>query len=147
MKAVFMGLGYIGLPTAAFAASKGIQVVGVDINPEIVKTINQGNIHIVEPGLDALVKNVVASGILRASLTPEEADAFFIVVPTPFKLNHRADLSFVESATRTVLPFLKPGNLFIIESTSPVMTTEKGCPYCKGTPRITGATIQCLYRT
>ena len=125
MKAVFMGLGYIGLPTAAFAASRGIQVVGVDITPEIVKTINQGNIHIVEPGLDTLVKNVVASGTLRASLTPEEADAFFIVVPTPFKLNRRADLSFVESATRAVLPFLKPGDLFIIESTSPVMTTEK----------------------
>ena len=125
MKAVFMGLGYIGLPTAAAVASKGIQVIGVDVNPEVVKTINQGNIHIVEPELDGLVKEVVDNGNLRASLTPETADVFFIVVPTPFKYNHRADISFVESATRTVLPFLCKGNLFIIESTSPVMTTEK----------------------
>jgi len=125
MKAVFMGLGYIGLPTAAVVASKGINVVGVDVNSEVVKTVNQGNIHIVEPDLEILVKNVVSKGNLRASLIPEEADAFFIVVPTPFKHNRRADISFVESATRMVLPFLRPGNLFVIESTSPVMTTEK----------------------
>jgi len=125
MKAVFMGLGYIGLPTAAVAASKGIQVIGVDINPEIVQTVNQGSIHIVEPDLDKLVKKVIDSGNLKASLTPESADAFFIVVPTPFKHNKRADISYVESATRTVIPFLQKGNLFVIESTSPVMTTEK----------------------
>ena len=125
MKAVFMGLGYIGLPTAAVAASKGIQVVGVDINPEVVQIINQGDIHIVEPDLDKLVKEVVSSGKLRASLVPEAADVFFIVVPTPFKHNRRADISFVESATRMVIPFLRPGNLFVIESTSPIMTTEK----------------------
>ena len=119
-----MGLGYIGLPTAAVAANNGLQVLGVDVNPEVVKTINQGKIHIVEPALDKVVKEVVEKGHLRASLKPEEADAFFIVVPTPFKQNHRADLSYVESATRMVIPYLKEGNLFVIESTSPVMTTE-----------------------
>lgn len=120
-----MGLGYIGLPTAAVAASKGIKVVGVDVNPEVVDTINQGKIHIFEPDLDKVVKEVVEKGNLRASLKPEEADAFFIVVPTPFKQNHRADVSYVESATRMVIPYLQEGNLFVIESTSPVMTTEK----------------------
>jgi len=125
MKAVFMGLGYIGLPTAAVAASVGIQTIGVDVNPDVVNTINQGKIHIIEPELDKLVKSVVEKGHLRASLKPEFADAFFIVVPTPFKQNHRADISYVESATRAVIPFLKVGNLFVIESTSPVMTTEK----------------------
>lgn len=125
MKALFMGLGYIGLPTAAVAASHGIDVIGVDINPAVVETINQGKIHIVEPDLDKVVKEVVESGKLRATTTPEDADAFFIVVPTPFKHNHRADISYVESATRSVIPFLKEGNLFVIESTSPVMTTEK----------------------
>ena len=125
MKAVFMGLGYIGLPTAAVAASKGVQVIGVDVNPEVVKTVNQGNIQFVEPDLDKLVKKVIDSNKLRASLTPESADAFFIVVPTPFKHNRRADISYVESATRMIIPSLQQGNLFVIESTSPVMTTEK----------------------
>jgi UDP-N-acetyl-D-mannosaminuronic acid dehydrogenase len=125
MKAVFMGLGYIGLPTAAVAAANGIQVVGVDVNPEVVETINRGEIHIVEPELGKVVKTVVETGSLRASLKPEVADAFFIVVPTPFKQNHRADISYVESATRMVIPYLQKGNLFVIESTSPVMTTEK----------------------
>ncbi len=125
MKAVFMGLGYIGLPTAAVAANHGIDIVGVDINPQVVETINQGKIHIVEPDLDKVVKTVVENGKLRASTTPEDADAFFIVVPTPFKHNKRADISYVESATRAVIPFLKEGSLYVIESTSPVMTTEK----------------------
>ena len=125
MKAVFMGLGYIGLPTAAVAASKDISVTGVDVNPDVVDTVNRGKIHIVEPELDALVKQVVEKGYLKAALQPEEADAFFIVVPTPFKQNHRADISFVESATRMVIPFLREDNLFVIESTSPVLTTEK----------------------
>ena len=120
-----MGLGYIGLPTAAVAASKGIEVIGVDVNPEVVDTINKGEIHIVEPDLDKVVKDVVEKGFLKASLKPEEADAFFIVVPTPFKQNKRADISYVESATRMVIPFLKEGDLYVIESTSPVMTTEK----------------------
>jgi UDP-N-acetyl-D-mannosaminuronic acid dehydrogenase len=125
MKALFMGLGYIGLPTAAIAAKNGIDVTGVDINPEVVDTINRGEIHIIEPGLEDVVKDVVQKGKLKAQTTPQEADVFLIVVPTPFKKNHRADISYVESATKAVLPFLKPGNLFIIESTSPVMTTEK----------------------
>jgi UDP-N-acetyl-D-mannosaminuronic acid dehydrogenase len=125
MKAVFMGLGYIGLPTATVAASKGIQVVGVDVNPWVVETVNQGKVHITEPDLDQLVGSVVAGGRLKASLKPEKADTFFIVVPTPFKQNHRADISYVESATRMVIPYLEEGNLFVIESTSPVMTTEK----------------------
>ena len=120
-----MGLGYIGLPTAAVAASKGIKVIGVDVNPEVVNTINKGEIHIVEPDLDKVVKKVVENGFLKAATQPEEADAFFIVVPTPFKQNKRADISYVESATRMVIPFLKEGDLFVIESTSPVMTTEK----------------------
>jgi UDP-N-acetyl-D-mannosaminuronic acid dehydrogenase len=125
MKAVFMGLGYIGLPTAAIAASKGIDVVGVDINPTIVETINRGRIHIAEPSLDRIVKDVVEKKKLRATLKPEEADVFLIVVPTPFKQNHRADTTYVEKATRSVIPYLSEGNLFIIESTSPVKTTEK----------------------
>jgi UDP-N-acetyl-D-mannosaminuronic acid dehydrogenase len=125
MTAVFMGLGYIGLPTAAVAASKGVQITGVDINLEVVETINQGKIHIVEPELDKLVKNVVETGRLKAALKPEPADAFFIVVPTPFKQHNRADISFVEAATRMVIPFLREGNLFVIEFTSPVMATEK----------------------
>ena len=120
-----MGLGYIGLPTAAVAASYGIDVVGVDINPDVVNTINKGEIHIVEPDLDKVVKQVVQNGKLRASLQPEKADAFFIVVPTPFKQNHRADISFVESATRAILPYLQEGSLYVIESTSPVLTTDR----------------------
>lgn len=125
MKAVFMGLGYIGLPTAAVVASNGIDVLGVDTNLLVVDTINDGKIHIVEPNLAAVVSKVVCSGKLRASTVPEEADAFFIVVPTPFKVNHRADISFVESATKAVIPYLKEGSLFVIESTSPVRTTER----------------------
>ncbi len=123
--AVFIGLGYIGLPTAAFAASKGLNVLGVDINEKVVETINQGQIHIVEEGLANIVKASVESGKLVASTEAEVADAYFIVVPTPFKQNHRADISYVESATRNITPLLKEGDLFVIESTSPVMTTEK----------------------
>lgn len=120
-----MGLGYIGLPTAAVAANYGIDVIGVDINPDVVETINRGEIHIKEPKLADIVKEVVEKGKFRAKSEPQEADVFLIVVPTPFKQNHRADITFVESATKAVIPFLKAGNLFIIESTSPVMTTEK----------------------
>jgi len=125
MKALFMGLGYIGLPTAAVAAKSGIEVIGVDVNPDVVDTINRGEIHIVEPKLGEVVKEVVQQGKLKAQTKPQQSDVFLIVVPTPFKQNHRADISYVESATRAVIPYLKPGNLFIIESTSPVMTTEK----------------------
>lgn len=125
MQVVFVGLGYIGLPTAAVVANSGISVLGVDVNPHVVTTINNGEIHIVEPGLGELVKQVVENGKFRASLTPEPADVYVVVVPTPFKRHHRADMSYVENATRTIIPFLKEGDLFIIESTSPVMTTEK----------------------
>lgn len=124
-KVVFLGLGYIGLPTAAVAAHHGYEVVGVDVNPAVVETVNQGKVHIVEPELDRVVKEAVTSGHLRAVAQPETADAFFIVVPTPFKQNHRADMTYVESATRSVIPYLKPGDLFVIESTSPVLTTER----------------------
>lgn len=125
MKACFMGLGYIGLPTAIIAARHGIDVTGVDINPKVVETINQGEIHIVEPGLQGLCQEVVSTRKLRASLIPEESEVYLIVVPTPFTGDHEPDISYVEAATRSVIPFLKEGDLYIIESTSPVGTTEK----------------------
>jgi len=125
MKACFMGLGYIGLPTAIIAAKYGIEVVGVDVNQEVVDTTNSGKLHIVEEGLEELLKEVIASGKFKAYARPQEADAYFIVVPTPFKGNHKPDISFVEAATKMVLPLLKEGDLFVIESTSPVGTTEK----------------------
>jgi len=125
LKVVIMGLGYIGLPTAALIASRGIKVQGVDVNQSVVETINKGKIHIVEPALDGLVKHVVEKGLLRASTTPETADVYLIAVPTPFKENHEPDLKYVESATRMIMPNLNEGNLFIIESTSPVGTTDK----------------------
>jgi UDP-N-acetyl-D-mannosaminuronic acid dehydrogenase len=125
MKACFMGLGYIGLPTAIIAAHNGVVVTGVDINPEVVETVNKGIIHIVEPGLQDLCGKVVANGQLKASLQPDISDVYLIVVPTPFKGDHEPDISYVEAATRTVIPFLKVGDLFIIESTSPVGTTGK----------------------
>lgn len=124
MKACFMGLGYIGLPTAIIAAKHGIQITGVDINPKVVEMTNAGRLHIIEPGIEEMLKEVVASGMLKASTTPETADAYFMVVPTPFKGNHEPDVSYVEAATRAVLPFLKEGDLYVIESTSPVGTTE-----------------------
>lgn len=125
MIAQFIGLGYIGLPTAAVVAQHGIQVHGVDVNPKVVETINRGKIHIIEPGLEEVVKGGVEKGLFKASLTPIEADVHLIVVPTPFKGNHEPDISFVEAGTRAVLPFLKTGDTYIIESTSPVGTTEK----------------------
>lgn len=125
MKVCFMGLGYIGLPTAIIAAQHGVEVVGVDINAEVVAKTNQGELHIIEPGLSELLKESIQNKRLRASLTPEESDAYFIVVPTPFKGNHEPDISYVEEATRAVIPLLKEGDLYVIESTSPVGTTEK----------------------
>ena len=125
MKACFIGLGYIGLPTAIVAADNGIEVVGVDVNPHVVETINQGRIHIVEPGLADLAAKVVTNGWLKPQLKPEVSDVYLIVVPTPFTGDHEPDISYVEAATRDVLPFLKEGDLYIIESTSPVGTTEK----------------------
>lgn len=125
MKACFMGLGYIGLPTAIIAAKHGIEVIGVDINPHVVEQTNQGHLHIIEPGLESFLQEVVQSGALRATGRPEVSDAYFMVVPTPFKGNHQPDISFVENATRSVIPLLKAGDLYVIESTSPVGTTEK----------------------
>lgn len=124
-KVVMIGLGYIGLPTAALMASKKFSVLGVDINQAVVNTINEGLIHIVEPDLSGIVKDVVSKKSLRASTSPDFADVFMIAVPTPFKEGFQPDISYVENATRAVIPFLKEGNLFIIESTSPVGTTEK----------------------
>lgn len=125
MKACFMGLGYIGLPTAIIAAKHGVQVTGVDINPKVVELTNQGKLHIIEPGMEEMLQEVVTSGALKASTTPEMSDAYFMVVPTPFKGNHEPDISYVEAATRAVLPLLKEGDLYVIESTSPVGTTDK----------------------
>lgn len=120
-----MGLGYIGLPTAIVAADNGIDVIGVDINPHVVETINKGKIHIVEPGLEELCSRVIGKGSLKAQTEPRESDVYLIVVPTPFTGDHQPDISYVEAATRSVIPFLKEGDLYIIESTSPVGTTEK----------------------
>ena len=125
MKACFMGLGYIGLPTAIIAAKHGIEILGVDINPKVVRMTNEGRLHIVEPGMEELLREVVSEGMLKASTKPEVCDAYFMVVPTPFKGNHEPDISYVESATRSVIPLLKEGDLYVIESTSPVGTTEK----------------------
>lgn len=120
-----MGLGYIGLPTSIIAAKHGVKIVGVDINPQVVEMTNQGRLHIIEPGMKEMLQEVVNNGCLHASNTPEVSDAYFIVVPTPFKGDHEPDISYVESATRMVLPLLKEGDLYVIESTSPVGTTEK----------------------
>ncbi len=120
-----IGLGYIGLPTASLLATKGYTVHGVDISQKVVDTINQGKIHIVEPDLDILVKSAVGSGNLKAGLKPVESDIFIIAVPTPFKEGKKPDLSYVENATRLIAPYVKPGNLVILESTSPVGTTDE----------------------
>ena len=125
MKACFMGLGYIGLPTAIIAAKHGVNVLGVDINSGVVEMTNQGKLHIIEPGMEEYLQEVVNAGLLKASTTPEISEAYFMVVPTPFKGNHEPDISYVEAATRSVLPYLKEGDLYVIESTSPVGTTEK----------------------
>ncbi|WP_417359536.1 UDP-N-acetyl-D-mannosamine dehydrogenase [Galbibacter sp.] len=122
---VMVGLGYIGLPTAALIAQNKTYVHGVDINPKVVETINAGKIHIVEPELDQAVASAVEKGYLRADVKPVEADTYLIVVPTPFKGKNEPDISFVEAATKAVIPLLKKGDLYIIESTSPIGTTEK----------------------
>ncbi len=125
MRACFMGLGYIGLPTAIIAAESGIDIVGVDINEKVVEQTNAGSLHIVEPGLEELLQEVIKSEKFKAMSRPEESDAYFIVVPTPFKGEHQPDISYVENATRMIIPLLKSGDLFVIESTSPVGTTEQ----------------------
>lgn len=121
-----VGLGYIGLPTAAAFAQHGVNVIGVDVNQHAVETINQGKIHIVEPDLDIAVHQCVSNGKLKATLTPEPAEAFLIAVPTPFKGNdYEPDLSYIESASKAIAPVLKKGDLVILESTSPVGATEQ----------------------
>ena len=122
---VILGLGYIGLPTSALIASNSTYVLGVDINQKVVDTINDGKIHIVEPDLDKVVSNAVEKGFFKASTIAVAADVYLIVVPTPFKGNHEPDISFVEAATNGIIPLLKKGDLYIIESTSPIGTTEK----------------------
>lgn len=119
-----IGLGYIGLPTAALFASRGIAVSGFDVAAHVVDTVNRGGVHIVEPGLDIAVRSAVASGLLRASTTLEPCDAFIIAVPTPFRDGHVPDLRHIEAATKALAPVLRAGNLVVLESTSPVGTTS-----------------------
>jgi len=125
VEVVTIGLGYIGLPTSALIAKHGTNVLGVDINQHVVDTINQGKIHIVEPDLDEIVSEAVSKGYFKASTKAISAQVYLIVVPTPFKGNHEPDISFVEAATKGIIPLLKEGDLYIIESTSPIGTTEK----------------------
>ncbi len=120
-----IGLGYIGLPTAAVFAKSGLQVTGVDVSEKAVKSINTGKAHIVEVDLDGLLQGVVANGSLKAQTVPAEADAFIIAVPTPFKEDHVPDLSYVEAATRSIAPFIREGNLIVLESTIPPGATDK----------------------
>ena len=120
-----IGLGYVGLPTAAVLASRGLRVLGVDVNAEAVDLINQGKVHIVEPDLDIMVNAAVVTGKLRAALRPEPADAFIVAVPTPFTDGRRPDLSHLEAAAGAIAPVLERGNLVVIESTCPVGTTER----------------------
>ena len=124
-KICVLGLGYIGLPTAALLANRGYQVQGVDVLKNVVDTINRGSIHIVEPDLDTFVHAAVNSGNLKASLDPTEADIFIIAVPTPFQEHYVPNIDYVIQATKTIAPFLREGNIVILESTSPVGTTEK----------------------
>ena len=124
-----LGLGYVGLPVSAAFASRGFDVVGVDVQPSIVDVINSGRIHIVEPDLDMLVQAAVSGGKLRATLEAEPADAFIIAVPTPFKEDNVPDLSYVQQAAEMIAPLLKQGDLVVLESTSPVGTTEQICAW------------------
>jgi len=124
-KVTIVGLGYIGLPTSALIASNGVEVFGVDINPEVVETINQGKIHIVEPDLGDAVAQAVEKGYLKAGTSIQAASTYLVVIPTPFKGNHEPDISYVEAATKEIIPHLKEDDLYIIESTSPVGTIEK----------------------
>lgn len=125
MLVTVIGLGYIGLPTAALIASKGIKVIGIDVDTNIVDTVNEGKIHIVEADLENLVHTAVNKGNLSASNNISKSDVFIIAVPTPFVGNHKPDLSFIKSATKSVAKVLEKGNLVILESTSPVGTTEQ----------------------
>ncbi len=124
-KISIVGLGYIGIPTSVFFARNGVEVVGIDVNEKQVERLNRGEIGIVEPGLAEMVKEVVDKKMFRATLTPEPVDAFIISVPTPFKENYEPDLSYIKSAADNIAPVLQKGNLIILESTSPVGTTEQ----------------------
>jgi UDP-N-acetyl-D-mannosaminuronic acid dehydrogenase len=128
-KICVLGLGYVGLPTAAIFASRGVQVIGVDINETTVETINQGKIHIIEPGLYLMVNEAVSMGKLIADPQPQPSDAYIIAVPTPLTKANQPDLTFIEAATRSIAPVLKKGALVILESTSPIGTTEKICQW------------------
>ncbi len=119
-----MGLGYIGLPTASMFATKGLEVIGVDVRAQVVETVNGGNIHIEEPGLLAIVREATSSGNLRASLTPEPADAFILAVPTPLLEDKHADMRYVCEAAKAIVPVMRPGCLVILESTSPPGTSR-----------------------
>jgi UDP-N-acetyl-D-mannosaminuronic acid dehydrogenase len=124
-KVCVVGLGYIGLPTAAVLVSRGYEVRGVDVNRDLVKTINAGRAHIFEPGVEALVRAAVNTGKLKAYTEPAEADVFMLCLPTPLCGDHAPDLSYVTRATRAVAPYVRAGNLVILESTSPPGTTEE----------------------
>lgn len=133
-----IGLGYIGLPTAAVLAARKKKVIGVDINQKTVDTINRGEIHIVEPDLDMVVHAAVAEGYLRATTVPQPADAFLIAVPTPFTDGHQPDLGYIEDACRAIAPVLQKGNLVVLESTSPVGATEQmACWLAEARPDLT----------
>jgi len=119
-----VGLGYIGLPTAALFASRGVAVAGLDVAAHVVETVNRGGVHIVEPGLDIAVRSAVASGLFRASTKAEPCDAFIIAVPTPFRDGNVPDVSFIDAAADALAPVLREGNLVVLESTSPVGTTR-----------------------
>lgn len=122
---MMVGLGYIGLPTAAVMASKGLNVIGLDVAKDVCDTINEGKIHIVEPGLEKLVEGAVRAGKLRATTLAEEADVFVIAVPTPYEEDYSPDLSYIRNACEMIAPVLKKGDLIVLESTSPVTTTDK----------------------
>ncbi|HEY0609867.1 MAG TPA: NAD(P)-binding domain-containing protein, partial [Chitinophaga sp.] len=122
---VMVGLGYIGLPTAGLMAGKGVKVLGVDINPSVVETINSGKIHIIEPDLDGLIHHVISKGMLKAQTTPTYGKVYLIAVPTPFHEDFEPDISYVLAATTSIIDYLEEGSLVILESTSPVGTTQK----------------------
>jgi len=124
-RVAILGLGYIGLPTAATLASRGVEVVGVDVNEHAVSMITQGKVHFSEPDLDMLVRAAVMTGKLRAVVTPEAAEAFIIAVPTPLTEDKRPDLSFIDAAAESIAPVLEAGNLIVLESTSPVGTSVR----------------------
>jgi len=120
-----IGMGYIGLPTCAILSSRGISVIGVDVNEQVVESVNRGEVHIVEPDLDGLIQKVVSTGKLRGTTVPQPSDAFIVAVPTPLLDNQEPDITFVLDAGRNIAPCLQKGNLIILESTSPVGTTRQ----------------------